>query len=82
MTAEELIKSVEGDSMARLRWLVLKEFGVLPGSKRAGELSDRDCLLCAAQMVIDRRERQGERAEQGENPGFDEGRFCKMGGRG
>ena len=81
MTAEELLSHLEGDHMARLRWLVLKEFGVLPGSRRAGRLSDEDCIICGAHMVLDRLEGQAPSAgERGVNKGFDESRFCALGG--
>ena len=83
MTAEELLDRLEKDSMARLRWLVLKEFGVLPGSKRAGKLSDEDCVICGAHMLLDRLERENALpGERGANASFDDGRFRTLGGEG
>lgn len=85
MTAEEIIARLEGDYIARLRWLVLKEFGVLPGSKRAGELSDRELIRCGAQMVLDKRAaREAGTAcgadESGINLAFDNRRFFELKG--
>lgn len=81
MRTQKLLESLEGDCVERLRWLVLKEFGVLPGSKRAGALSDRDCIRCAAHMVLDRRERTRERGFEGAvNTGFEQRRFEALGG--
>lgn len=81
MKARKLVDQIESSSMARLRWLVLKEFGVLPGSKRAGELSDMDCIWCGAQMVLDRREKFGYQGEVGVNKDFDEEKFKALGGK-
>lgn len=55
LTAEEVIGQLEGDCLERLKWLVLREFRILPGSKMACELSDENFILCGAHMVIDSR---------------------------
>ncbi|PKM72480.1 MAG: hypothetical protein CVU91_08805 [Firmicutes bacterium HGW-Firmicutes-16] len=81
MTAEEIIRQLEGNSMERLKWLVLRQFGVLPRSKTAGELSDEDFIVCGAHMVIDRRLRSdAPSGEGGTNGSFDEGRFSQLSG--
>ncbi len=79
MTAEEIIERLEGNYIERLRWLVLREFQVLPGSKLACELSDEDFILCGANMVLDSRLRSGDsKAEGGRNNAFDEERFTAL----
>ncbi len=79
MNADELIGRLAGDHLERLKWLVLREFGVLPGSKAASELSDEDFLICGAHMVLDRRLRSGvPSSEGGLNSSFDEGRFSEL----
>ncbi len=81
MTAEELIRQLEGSPVERLKWLVLREFGVLPGSKTAEELSDEDFIVCGAHMVIDRRMRSdAPSGEGGTNCSFDEERFSQLSG--
>lgn len=76
MTAEEIIKRLEGNHLERLKWLVLREFGILPGSKMAKEPSDEDFVLCGAHMVLDNRLRSDfSDLEEGQNGSFDERRF-------
>ena len=41
----------------RLKWRVLKSFGVLPGEARAKRMTDGDYLYCAAQMMLDAQEK-------------------------
>ncbi len=78
MNAAELIESLEKDHMERLRWLVLREFGIIPGSKRALCISDWDILRCAAHMVIDSRDSDADIGEQGQNGSFDKERFKRL----
>lgn len=81
MTAEEIIRRLEGDALERLKWLVLREFGVMPGSKTAGELSDEDFIFCGAHMVLDRGLRSEAPSGEGErNASFDEERFSQLSG--
>lgn len=68
---EQLLNSVAGDAMARLRWKVLQNFGVLPCSKEAQSMTDCDCIEYALNMVLD-----GKSGE--ENPLFDSVRFFAM----
>lgn len=37
----------------RLKWRVLKRFGVLPSEMRARHMTDREYLYCAAQLLLD-----------------------------
>ncbi|MBP8640801.1 MAG: hypothetical protein KBI01_07890 [Oscillospiraceae bacterium] len=79
MTAEEVIGRLEGDYLERLKWLVLREFRILPGSKTACELSDEDFVLCGAHMVIDFRLRcNSSKSEGGRNSAFDDNRFKEL----
>lgn len=41
----------------RLKWRVLRAFGVLPGEARARRMTDRAYLYCAAQMMLDEQEK-------------------------
>lgn len=73
MNAETFLSALAGDPISRLRWRVLSRFGIPPGCADDRGISDRDCLLAAAHMVLDLR--QGERKGAGGNPAFDEARF-------
>ena len=80
MTASEIIEGLKKDPLERLKWLVLKSFGVLPGSKMARELSNEDFIFCAANMVIDARGAIEEKLREGGfNATFDENRFFELG---
>lgn len=65
------------DPMERLRWLVLRDFCIIPGSRRAKAVSDEDILRCAAHMLIDSRSFENGQ-ERGENDSFDEERFRRL----
>lgn len=67
---ERLLGCLEGDSMARLRHLVLKRLGVCPLSLRARLAGDRRIIACACQLVLDM-----ERKQTGS---FDMERFLEM----
>ena len=41
----------------RLKWRVLKRFGVLPSEMRARRMTDREYLYCAAQLLLDEQEK-------------------------
>lgn len=76
MTADEIVSLLERDYLERLKWLVLREFRILPGSKAALELSDEDYIRCGAHMVLDRKMRfESGSSERGRNSSFDEERF-------
>jgi len=65
-------KLPEITAMDRLRWIVCKRFGVLPGS---AALTDADYLRCGVNMLIDR---QGSGSGTEANPSFDSGRFDEL----
>lgn len=54
MTVDQLLSTANTKPMERLRWTVLKAFGVLPSSAEARTMSDDDCLRFAAHMLLDR----------------------------
>lgn len=80
MTAQQLLERVRSDDLARLRWLLCRMFHVAPWSALGRGLRDEDCLVLAAQLVLDRQ----ETAAQGEtgNPNFDVETFRKRKGAG
>lgn len=81
MSLEELLTALAADPMERLRWLVLRRFGVLPFSEQARGLSDEDFVMCGAHMVLDARgSSRGGYDEGGVNASFDEDRFKNLGG--
>lgn len=51
-------EALSKDTMARLRWKVLCRFGMLPNSRQAKTLRDKDVLLCALHMFLDGQEQQ------------------------
>ena len=53
MTTPELMNGLNEDSMGRLRWRVLRAFGVLPCSKEAQRMTDAECLEYALHMALD-----------------------------
>lgn len=54
----ELMKELKQEPMERIRWYVLKNFGVLPTEKRAREMTEGDFLYCALQLMLDGEERK------------------------
>lgn len=50
---QRMLQELADDPLGRLRWRVLREFGVLPGSQLDQELSDADCLYCGLHMALD-----------------------------
>ena len=69
MTLNTLLAGLRNDNRQRLRWRVLRLFGVLPGSKEWRRMSDVDCLLCGLHLLLD----MGE-----QNPAFDTERFAQL----
>ena len=53
---EERKKALEHAAYARLQWRVLRAFGALPTERRARDMTDRDYLWCALNLVLDREE--------------------------
>lgn len=73
MGADELLAALREDSAARLRHAVLKEAGVSPFSLRARFISDRQIIIYACHMALDRA--AGEKTGEGS---FDMERFLRM----
>ena len=48
--------ALEQAAYARLQWRVLRAFGALPTERRARDMTDRDYLWCALNLVLDREE--------------------------
>ncbi|NCB73451.1 MAG: hypothetical protein EOM51_01720 [Clostridia bacterium] len=79
MTADDIILQLERDYLERLKWLVLREFRILPGSKAALEISDEDFIKCGAHIVLDRKMRSANcYTECGRNSSFEEERFSLL----
>ena len=55
--AKKAMQALSQEDYERLKWRVLKQFGVLPGEARARRMTDRDYLYCAAQLMLDEREK-------------------------
>lgn len=77
MTPDMLLDEAERP-MERLRWLVLKEFEILPFSKEGLAVSDGEILKMAAHMVLDRQ----EGTEMSVNPYFVAEKFSEVQSRG
>lgn len=80
--AEELLRALEGDSLARLKWRVLALLHVSPLSVRARLMTRRQALRCACHLALDAQARpaEGERRGANQNPNFDMARFAALGG--
>lgn len=50
---EQLLDGLRQASYERLKWKVLRSFGVLPSEQRAKEMTDGDYLYCVMQMELD-----------------------------
>lgn len=55
--AKKAMQALSQEDYERLKWRVLRAFGVLPGEARARRMTDREYLYCAAQMMLDEREK-------------------------
>lgn len=53
----ELLKQ---EPMERIRWYVLKTFGVLPTESRARSMTEGDYLYCAVQLMLDNEEQKNK----------------------
>lgn len=80
--AEELLRALEGDSLARLKWRVLALLGVRPLSLRARLMTKREVLRCACHLALDAgaHPAEGEKRGADQNPNFDMARFAALGG--
>lgn len=50
---ESLQKALEQEPYERLKWRVLRAFGVLPSERRAREMTGADYLYCVMQLTLD-----------------------------
>ena len=50
---EQLLEGLREAPYERLKWKVLRSFGVLPSEQRAREMTDGDYLYCVLQMELD-----------------------------
>ena len=73
----DFLEALEKDPMERLRWRVLRSFGIFPASRQARRLGNRQLLLCAAHMLIDMRSSASQKEGFCVNSGFDEESFRK-----
>lgn len=67
----ELLDCLRRDSAARLKWLVCRRLGILPGSREERRMTLRRTVECACHLLLD------EGAESG-NAGFDMARFRRL----
>ena len=58
--AKKAMQALSQEDYERLKWRVLRAFGVLPGEARARRMTDRVYLYCAAQMMLDEQEKLDE----------------------
>lgn len=55
-----LMEALEKEPMERIRWYVLKTFGVLPTESRARSMTEGDYLYCAVQLMLDNEEQKNK----------------------
>lgn len=79
MMIDNLLVRLDLEPRERLRWRVLREFKVLPGSREDKRLSDVDCVICGLHMLLDMQRGQVKGAGY-TNPAFDPERFEKLKG--
>lgn len=77
---DAVLRMLETHPLERLKWRVCKEFGVLPGSETARQLTDYDYICCGANLLLDQRKEMAETADSAEeeNPNFDAARFAAL----
>ena len=81
-SAEDLLRALEGDSFARLKWRVLALLRVSPLSLRARLMTKSQVLRCACHLALDAGAAVPEGKQRGadNNPNFDMARFAALGG--
>lgn len=81
-SAEDLLRALEEDSFARLKWRVLALLRASPLSLRARLMTKREVLRCACHLALDTgaRPADGDRRGANQNPNFDMARFAALGG--
>ena len=55
---ETLLEAMQEDAQERLRWRVLRAFGILPTEERARAMTQGELLYCAMQLMLDAQEEQ------------------------
>lgn len=82
--SEKLMEKLAGDCMERLRWVVCRRLGILPGTPGWRFMSARRVLKYACHMALDARENgarmPGAQRESGSAAEFDMERFRALGG--
>ena len=53
---DDLRQALEQEPYERLKWKVLRAFGVLPSEKRAKDMTEGDYLYCVLQLMLDEQE--------------------------
>lgn len=79
MNTKSLLEEIQYSSMLRLRWRVLRYMGIAYGTKIEKEISDKDCLIAAANILLDRKIIE-TKTKDGDNPSFDFNRFMYLKG--
>ena len=80
----ELLSTLSGDSVKRLKWRVMERLHICPASLRGRLLTKRKALEYACHLALDAGERTAPaktKAASNENPGFDMARFRALAGR-
>ncbi len=80
---QRLLEELDGDCLERLKWLVCRRLGILPGSWGWYAMTARRVIRFACHLALDARER-GEFADGGAEretaEEFDLERFRELGG--
>jgi hypothetical protein len=77
MSLDIWLRAVGGDGRARLRWKVIRELGILPGSRQDRRLSDRDIIFIGLNLLLDKTDKY-RTVEQNVNPAFDEIKYEQL----
>ena len=77
---DEILYMLAEHPMERLKWRVCREFGVLPGSTAASQLTEYDYVCCGANLLLDKRMREQSSVTETTdvNPQFDPMRFAAL----
>ena len=81
--AAALLRALEEDSFARLKWRVLTLLHVSPLSARARLMTKSQVLRCACHLALDNGAQSLNREQRNanQNPNFDMARFAALGGK-
>lgn len=84
---DRLLDELAGDCWERLRWVVCRRVGILPGSRLWRLMTRRQMLSLACHLALDAREGGAQQpdaapdTERALSAGFDLERFRRLGGR-